>query len=286
MSLAVRWTGRRSAGGFFSEAGGGLEGGEFVEIAGFQGDEGAGLVLVVAGGIPGLEADGAVEAEFEAGRGDAEFDLGLGSAGEDADEGGLFFAGLVDFEVDGAGGSGLDAGAAVVEDAAEFRGSAGDCEVGLGVFEDVGVAALPSADLVLEAGAEGFRVERAAVEEDGIDGWEVAEEIGQISGDSAVGGVGEAPFLEGGIGLDGACVGGDFGVKAVEEDGGDFVAGDAGGEGAGEETGAAAGEGNGEFLGGVAVGGEAAFFQIAATGDEVLPLAAGERFAFAGETGF
>ena len=64
------------------------------------------------------------------------------------------------------------------------------------------------------------------------------------------------------------------------------MAGDAGGEGAGEEAGAAAGEGNGEFLGGVAVGGEAAFFQIAATGDEVLPLAASQRFAFAGEAGF
>ena len=218
--------------------------------------------------------------------GDVEFDLGLGSAGEDADEGGFFFSGLVDFEVDGAGGSGLDAGAAVVEDAAEFRGSAGDGEVGLGVFEDVGVAVLPGADLVLDAGAEGFRVERAAVEEDGIDGREVAEEIGQIAGDGAVGGVGQAPFLERGVGLDRAGVGGALGVEAVEQDGGDFVAGDAGGEGAGEEAGAAAGEGNGEFLGGVAVGGEAAFFQIAATGDEVLPLAASQRFAFAGEAGF
>ena len=116
-----------------------------------------------------------------------------------------------------------------------------DGEVGRGVFEDVGVAVLPGADLVLEAAAEGCRVERAAVEEDGVGGREVAEEICQIAGDGAVGGVEQAPLLERGVGLDGAGVGGNLGVEAVEQDGGDFVAGDAGGEGAGEQAGAAAG---------------------------------------------
>ena len=180
----------------------------------------------MAGGIVGLEADRAVEPEFEAEVGDLEFHLRFGSAREDADE--RWLAVLQDFEINGAGGSGLNTGAAMVEDAAKFRGPTGDGEVGFGVLKDVRAADLPSADLALDAAAKGCRVKRATVEKNGSDGWEVAQEIGQIVGDGAVGGVGQTPFLERSFGLGGAGVGGAFGVEAVEQDGQNLVAGDAG----------------------------------------------------------
>ncbi len=118
----------------------------------------------------------------------------------------------------GTGGAGLDPFGPLVEDLAEPGGTSGDGEVGLGVVENRRrIALLPFADLALEALAQAFGIEGAAVEQYRVDAGAVAEEIGEVAGDGAVGGERQPPFLQPGPCLVRPRIGVAFGEEAVEQ---------------------------------------------------------------------
>ena len=107
---------------------------------------------------------------------------------------------LLDFEVDGAGCPGFDALGVPVQKAAKARGSSCHGEIRLGIIENLRlVAALPFGDLLLEPKAQGFGMERASIEENGVHARPVAKKVRQVTCDGAVCGIGERPFSKPGL---------------------------------------------------------------------------------------
>ena len=171
-----------------------------MEIAIVQRHERSCVVRSMAIRIIWLETNGMVKAKLQARLGNAEFLFGFGTARKDADDGCLLGGvglPLLDFEVDGASGPGLDPFGAPLHEgsrseqlplprrdpARDFRGFAAGRRVAIG-------------DLLLEPKAQSLRMERAAIEEDGVHPRPVAKKVRQITGNCAVCGIGERPLPE------------------------------------------------------------------------------------------
>ncbi|MBK8908290.1 MAG: hypothetical protein IPM60_10380 [Rhodospirillales bacterium] len=245
----------------------------------------------MAGRRVGLEAHRVVGADLQRMVGDLERLIGRGAARHDTDQrrrslgasvrGGT---GGVCGDKDGAGGAGLDALLLQVQELAEPGGAAGDGQVRLRVGKHHRRrAALPLADFGLKAVAQSGRIERAAVEQDGVDPRAVPQEVRQMLCHGAVGGVRQAQFLERRAGADRPLIRVAGWKEAVEQDRVDLVPRHVCGERAGNQTGAARRDGEWKTVLRRAVGGEDVLLEVAAPGHEVVPLAAGEAGAAAGE---
>lgn len=120
-------------------------------------------------------------------------------------------------------------------------------------MEEEGFEALPRGEALEDTVADGAGFGGAAVEEDGIDGGSIAEEVSEVAGDGGVARVRESHFAEARGVAEWRFTGTNEREEAVEEEGTDFGGADMGLEGRVEEG--AAGEGDGDREGGVFVGG-------------------------------
>ena len=78
----------------------------------------------------------------------------------------------MNFEVDGAGGAGLNALCVTMDDASEASGPPGNREVWFRVVEDLRFeSTLPAGDLLLESKTQRYGIKRAAIEKDGAHPW-------------------------------------------------------------------------------------------------------------------
>ena len=106
-----------------------------------------------------------------------------------------------------------------MEDFPEASGAPSHGEVGFSVFEDDRQdPPLPLADLLTDPLAQDWRIERAAIEEHGLDRRTILQEIREVTGDGAVGSVRKSPFPQRRLRLPGAIVRITFGEEAIQED--------------------------------------------------------------------
>jgi hypothetical protein len=104
------------------------------------------------------------------------------------------------FEEHRARGTGLDAFCAVIENFSVKRRAARNREVGICIFQrERRAAALPFCDLLTNPFAQELRTKGAAVEQDRVDTRATPQELGKVTGNRAVGGIGKPPLFQGGL---------------------------------------------------------------------------------------
>lgn len=193
-----------------------------MEILIVQWHERSRFVRAVASRIIRLETDWMVETKLQARLGNVELLFGFGTAWKNADKSCLLTIlglPLLDFEVDSASCTCLDAFGAPLQKAAIARGSPCHGEIRLGIIENLRLAAsLPFGDLLLEPMAQRFGTERASIEENGVRARPAAKKVRKITCNCAVCGIGERPFPERGLRPGRAVVRVAFREKAIQRD--------------------------------------------------------------------
>ena len=165
---------------------------------------------------------------------------------------------VLNFEVDGPSRVGFDALDFPMHKPAEARSSSCDGEIELRILKNSRlVAALPLGDLLLEANTQNFRLQRAAIEKNGIDLRPVAKKLGEIPRNGTICGVGKRPFSQAALGAGWLIIGFALGEESLEDDRLYFLAPNMCGERLAQQTGSWCRNRHGELLGACAWQGSA-----------------------------